>query len=478
MFRLGVLVCLSLILFISACVKAPVKPENLENNQLIELLKKDHWTFLKIPRADIQPGVIGTVSPENIDILGKLLDCFPSEVIQGLRPEGPFDAAIPYLYKEYSFDASAIVVFTNYFQVSAEYSAFSNFRLQIIGAKASNISVLRIMQYVKDNWGQLKGQYCGDEFRKISTQVVTEVLTAQKFKLTFRDSTGQSVQLKTPDLGKYFAFKAGLNARATEEGGLEFDNPSSLPFAFKSVHFDIPEARGKLEILHPDVHFPKGQNISRADILNSGRAELSWLITKFPDRGFIVENHSGYLQPEQKQPIVVTRNNDCIDPSKPQFLTLLVKNIDQRESIRILAEDSCPTLSSYDQSRLLRTQSSTIILSEQLYREGNFVPALKLLLDGEKSFANIADMPTYQRLAGLTSFKTGNEFEALKYFKSLASKSSAGHVYTAYLLASKDEFSEAESELNKGKNAIQLDPLMIPEIICTKSLRILAYKLD
>ncbi len=442
------LTCLraALIVLVLGCASdAPISSTSASwSHEFSALLKRHGWTFLEIPSSDISPGVIGERLAQGFDPKGHLRDCFHEDVLKGMQKQGPFKAAIPHLAKKYTFDAQAALRFLKNVEVGTKYSSVKRVEQKIADATTTNMSTLRLMQYTTERWPDMKDTYCGRELRKISTQVVTAVLRATELQLTFYDHQGAAIDLNTKEIGDFFSFGADVEYRITTEGGLQFSVQDPLPFAFKSVPFDIPEKRGKLEVLKPFIHFPHGQNKDWADIRNSGDATLNWRVTTYPERGFHLEINRGLLVPDQQTAITVARSPECIDLSKIYFFRMVVEQTGQQESVNISADDTCPSFPRAALSSRLDKGSAKFIEGEVLYQLGEFSAAAKELREAKQISPGVTATPSYQKVAGLVSYKTGNNAEALAHFQNLSQQSHAGHAYAAYVLASQGDFQKAK----------------------------------
>lgn len=435
----------------------------LSSNELITQLKKDEWVFINIPTADIDPGSIFSMSENGFRVVGSIKDCFSQEVLNGLAVEGPFEAALPYLEKQYSFNAETSAVFSDYFTAGPEYSTVKDFILEIGGAAKYKISNMRLKQAINDHWSDVKDKICGQQLRKMPTQIVTAVLKATNFKLTVRDKTGGSIRLTIADAGKYFSFKSGVKYEMTTDGGLKFENNKSLPFAFQGERVDVPEPRGQLEILQGAVHFPRKQFTSTLDVRNSGKLDLIWYLKREPERGFVVKHRGGSLKANEERALVIKRTPECIDVGGNYHLALGVEETEQVEVRPIRVEEECP--SAVEESQLMDEASRKLAQGQSLYRAGAFEEAWEAMAEVKIIDPDLADSLTYKRAAGLASFKAGKKEESLKNFQALAAGSKGGHAYLANVLASKEDFQDAEKQLAKGRDAFEGDPWLRAEIM-------------
>jgi tetratricopeptide (TPR) repeat protein len=468
--KTSILLSFVLILLASDCStsssKSSSKRHQRENSDLSTLLERHGWTYIEIPSAEIRPGVIGTLVSGNFTPRGDLRDCFPKELLEKLTPTGPYPVSLPYLTDTYSFKASAGLGFADYFKLLGTGSSVKSYSVLITDPETLSISQLVLMEYLSKNWEQIKEKYCGKQIWKFSTHVITSVLSARAMTVRLYDKEGRELDFSGINLFDILKVGAGVTVDSTKKGQLHFENESGLPFAYRSVPFDIPEARGHLEVLHPVVRFPKGQNSSHSSIRNAGKRDLHWRVKDHPVKGFILEYATGHLIPEEEAAIPVDRNNDCVSPEEDISFTVAVDDLDQESTIQIIPEDPCPASV---QSRLskgkLQGVVGKIVRAESLYRAGKFSEALAELTTAEVLNPDITKSPAYQRIRGLALYKAGHADDALISFRSLSNVADDGHVLSAYLLASRGNLPEAERELTKGQKALAQGTLLNGELL-------------
>jgi tetratricopeptide (TPR) repeat protein len=422
----------------------PQLSEAISSNELANLLKKDRWHFIDLPRANIHPGDIVTFRDNILETpKGGLEECFP-----GLRGErkGPDDAAIPYFFKIYNFQAKMIGNLIPVVNTTSEYTKVKYFTIHMNGGKTEHIMTIPLEQYIRKHYGSFDST-CRDELRKPDTQIITETLSASGI-LTLFDKDNRTIEITADGLAKFLRLEPSFRIIDAQGGGLEIGK--TLPIAFRSEHIEVSR-QGWLQLLPNEIIFDKG-NLQVFQVRNIGDDGTQWWIKKYGAIGFVFNPQEESIDPSKTSKVEV-HWVDCVEHNQKYDFPIAVKNSPQEPSMRISVSSDCPPMShsAQPEKESIAVPSNPgiekLVEGIAAYSDNNFQAALASLKQAKRLTPSIEKAPAYIKYVGLSQYMTGDSKSALRTFEKLETLSPEGFVYGALVLST-------QGQVEKSKNLI------------------------